>query len=164
MIDRRRTGEARAEQGARPQGEAMAEFARDPMHWLMKFSPDEWIRAALGEVFRAQAAYASGNVRGAIAGCKRAAGMAINALLIVEPNEGGGRTYVEHVVALGDDDRAPPLVRQACKLIIGMPQSRAGDSLVTLRTPSTEFKLIEASRDVIAHAWAVVKRHESTPS
>ena len=82
-------------------------FARDPSHWLLKFSPDEWIRAAMSEVRRAEEAYKAHNARGGLAGAKRAAGMALNAALIVEPNEKWGRAYVDHVMALSRDESVP---------------------------------------------------------
>jgi|SRR5580698_1795568 hypothetical protein len=133
-------------------------FQRDVNHWLLRFSPDEWIHAALGELRRAKAAYDRGNVRAGGAGVKRAAGMALNAALIVEPNEGWGRTYVEHVEALAKDERVPALVREACRLVLRVDPA-TGD-VVVLRTPRTHEATMEAARDVIAHAWAVVKRNE----
>ena len=38
--------------------EPVGEFTRDPGDWLRKLSPDEWIRAGLGELKRAEQAYA----------------------------------------------------------------------------------------------------------
>jgi hypothetical protein len=37
---------------------------------------------------------------------------------------------------------------------------QSGD-VVSLRTPRTHVAVIEAARDVIAHAWAIVKRHDA---
>ena len=136
----------------------MGEFARDPSHWLRKLSPDEWIRAAMSEVKRAQAAYDQGNVRGGAAGAKRAAGMALNGVLLVVPNEAWGRTYVEHVEALGKDVDAPPAVRAACGVVLDAGAPSHG--VVVLRTPRSQAAVLEAAKDVIAHAWAVVKKHE----
>jgi HEPN domain-containing protein len=136
----------------------MGEFRRDPDHWLLRFSPDEWIRAALKELRRAQAAYDAGNARAGGAGVKRAAGMALNAALIVEPNDAWGRTYVEHVEALAKDEGVPGAVREACRAVLRVDPQTGG--VVILRTPRTHEATMEAARDVIAHAWAVVKRHE----
>jgi HEPN domain-containing protein len=137
----------------------VSDFIRDPNDWLRRFSPDEWIRAALGELRRAKAAYDSGNRRAGAAGVKRAAGMALNAALIVEPNELWGRTYVEHVEALSRDEGVPSAVRAACRAVLEVdPQT--GD-VVILRTPRTHEHTLDAARDVIAHAWAVVKRNEA---
>lgn len=138
-------------------------FERDASHWLFKLSPDEWIRAALGDLRRAEAAYAQRNPRAGLAGARRAAGMALNGALIVEPDEAWGRSYVDHLLALGRAERVPERVREAAKLLTDTPLP-GGGSLVAIRTPSSEEKVLEAARDVIAHAFAVVKRHEGAPS
>jgi len=137
----------------------MGEFRRDPADWLRRLSPDEWIRAALGELRRASAAYERGDLRGGAAGLKRAAGMGLNAALLVEPNEAWGRSYVEHVEALAVDEAVPEAVRAAARAVLEarMP----GGDVVHLRTPRTHEQEVDAARDVIAHAWAVVKRHEA---
>jgi len=125
--------------------------------WLRKFSPDEWIAAAMGELRRAEAAYGRSDARAGLAGCKRAAGMALNGALIVEPNAAWGRTYVEHVAALAREEKIPEAVRAACKVIL---ETRPPSSdLLSLRSKAGDEKVLEATRDVIAHAYAVVKRH-----
>jgi HEPN domain-containing protein len=136
----------------------MGQFARDPQHWLHRLSPDEWIRAALAEVKRAAAAHARGDMRGAAAGAKRAAGMALNGALIVEPDERWGRSYVDHVQALSVDAGVPEAVRSACRVVLAA--GGPGGEVVVLRTPRTGEAALEAARDVIAHAWTVVRRHE----
>jgi HEPN domain-containing protein len=140
----------------------MGEFVKDPGDWLRRLAPDEWIRAALGELRRASAAYEGGDERGGAAGVKRAAGMALNAALIVEPNEAWGRSYVEHLGGLAKDEAVPEAVRQACRTVLAAkgPGGAAGE-LVRLRTPRAHEVVVEAAHDVIAHAWAVVKRHEA---
>ena len=135
----------------------MSAFVRDPNDWLRKLSPDEWIRAALGEVARAEAAYKARDIRAGVAGCKRAAGMALNAALIVEPNAGWGRTYVEHLSGLAKDADAPQGVRAAASIVEGARPP--GTQLVPLRTPQANERVIEATKDVMAHAYAVVQRH-----
>jgi hypothetical protein len=83
--------------------------------------------------------------------------MALNAALIVEPEHPWGRTYVEHVEALATDAGVPQAVREACqRLLHTLPAD-----LVPLRTPRGHAAFVDAARDVIAHAWAVVKRHEA---
>jgi hypothetical protein len=136
----------------------MGEFVRDPNHWLRRFSPDEWISAALGELSRSEAAWRRGDLRAGTVGVKRAAGMALNAALIVEPSDAWGRTYVEHVEALARDERVPVAVRDACRRVL---EARPpGSDVITLRTPRLQTDVFEAARDIIAHAWAVVRRHE----
>jgi HEPN domain-containing protein len=127
--------------------------------WLTKLSPNEWISAALGELKRAEQAYARNDARAGAVGCKRAAGMALNGALSVEPNPSWGRTYVEHVAALAKDASAPEAVRAASKIVLeARPPTSA---LATLRSKSGDAKVVDAARDVIAHAFAVVKKHEA---
>jgi HEPN domain-containing protein len=139
--------------------EAVSTFVRDEAHWLYKLSPDEWIRAGLSDLARAERAYQANDARAGLAGAKRAAGMALNGALIVEPNEGWGRSYVDHVTALGRDETVPERVRASCHELIGAALPGPA-KLVTLRTSSAEHRVLEAARDVIAHAYAIVKRHE----
>ena len=136
----------------------MGEYTRDPSHWLMRLSPDEWIRAALAELARAEKAWSGGDLRGGAAGLRRAAGMALNGALIVEPNDAWGRTYVEHLEGLAVDDHVPDAVRVATRVVL---EAKApSGSVVALRTPRSQESALDAARDVIAHAWVVVKRHE----
>jgi hypothetical protein len=138
----------------------MGQFVRDPEHWLHRLSPDEWIRAALAEVKRAETAYARGDTRGGAASVKRAAGMGLNGALIVEPEERWGRSFVDHVQALSTDATVPEAVRAACRVVLGA--GGPGGEVVVLRTPRTGEAQLEAARDVIAHAWTVVRRHDES--
>ncbi len=141
----------------------MTTFERDATHWLFKLSPDEWIRAGRSDLDQAQKAYASNNPRAGLASAKRAAGMALNSALIVEPDALWGRSYVDHLMALSRDAKVPERVREACReLTASVDGDRlpGATKLVALRTSSQEQRILEAARDVIAHAYAVVKRHE----
>jgi len=138
----------------------VSSFVRDETHWLRKLSPDEWIRAGLSDLRRAEEAYKANNPRAGLAGAKRGAGMALNGALIVEPDDTWGRSYVDHLLALARDTQVPERVREACRAL--NEPATAGPKLVTLRTHSGEHRMIEAARDVIAHAYAVVKRHEGS--
>jgi HEPN domain-containing protein len=130
---------------------------KDPSHWLLRHTSDEWIGAALGELRRAEEAYARADARAGIAGCKRAAGMALNAVLVDAPNETWGRTYVEHVAALArEPDGVPDAVRTACRVLLdAQPPS---SDLLALRSRAGDARVVEAARDVMAHAYAVVVR------
>jgi hypothetical protein len=132
-------------------------FERDEGHWLRKLSPDEWIRAALGELRRAEEAYTKKNGRAGLAGARRAAGMALNGVLLVEPNDGWGRSYVDHLAAVAKDASAPARIREACTILLDTPLP--GGELVALRTAGADERVLEAARDVAAHAYAVVQRH-----
>jgi len=138
----------------------MGEFMRDPSDWLRRLSPDEWIRAGLGELRRAETSFGRGDARAGTAGVKRAAGMALNAVLLFEPKESWGRTYVDHVGALAADRDVPEAVRAACRTLLAAGGTAPG--VVNLRTPRADERVLEAARDVIAHAWAVAKKHEQT--
>lgn len=132
-------------------------FVKDKAHWLHRLAPDEWIRAALGELRRAEEAYGRNDVKAGVAGAKRAAGMALNGALILEPNEAWGRSYVEHVAAVAKDESVPAQVRAGCKLLVEvkMPSS----DLLGLRSKAGDTRVLEAVKDVIAHAYAITVRH-----
>jgi hypothetical protein len=125
--------------------------------WLRKFSPDEWISASMTELRQAEAAFARNDAQAGIVGCRRAAGMALNGALIAEPNPAWGRTYVEHVVALAKEEKVPEAVRAACNVLMEARPPSSG--LLSLRSKAGDEKVLEAARDVMAHAYAVVKRH-----
>lgn len=135
-------------------------FIRNEAHWLHKFSPDEWLRAAMGELRRAEQAYARRQGRAGLAGARRAAGMALNAVLIFEPNEAWGRSYMDHLLALkgAEAGGTPARVRESCAILVDTPLP--GGELVAIRTSTADERVLEAARDVVAHAYAVVKRRE----
>jgi HEPN domain-containing protein len=139
----------------------VAEFVRDPNHWLFKMSPHEWIRAGLAELRRAEQLYKGRNAKGGLASARRAAGMALNGALIIAPNESWGRSFVDHLHALGRDEAAPPAVREACRTLLEMQPPNP--TLISLRSSKSDERIIEAARDVLAHAYAVVVRSEPLP-
>ncbi len=126
--------------------------------WLRRHSPREWIQVALAELRRATAAFESNDLGAGVAGCKRAAGMALNGALLVEPDDAWGRTYVDHLRALSGDMRVPIAVREACRVLL---EARPPNPhLLVLRVPRSNERWLEAARDVMAHSLAVVMRHE----
>jgi hypothetical protein len=136
----------------------MTPYEKDESHWLFKLSPDEWIRAAMTELRRAEESYKQRDAKAGLAGCRRAAGMALNAALIVRPRESWGRTYLEHVTAVAQEEEAPEAVKRACQLLLDTKPP--GSGLISLRRSSVDLSLVEAARDVMAHAYAVYKRYE----
>jgi hypothetical protein len=134
--------------------------AKDPQHWLYRFTPREWIQAALAELGRAEVAFENKDRKGALACCRRAAGMAINGALAAADatDERYGRSYMDHLIALANDERAPQAVRDAAKLLVDTPLP--GSTVVMLRTAGTDERLVDAARDVMAHAYAMVMRSE----
>ena len=135
--------------------------SRDPNHWLLRFSAREWIQAGLAELRRATESFEQRNLRGGHAGALRAAGMALNGALIVQPNERWGRSYVDHVRALAQDESAPAEAREAARTLLDAPAP--GGPVVLLRTPSTDSRFLEAARTLMAHAYALVLLHEPEP-
>jgi hypothetical protein len=67
---------------------------------------------------------------------------------------------MDHLAALARarDEDVPSAVRDACRVLNDTPMP--GGELVALRTSGADTKVLEAAKDVIAHAYAVVKRHE----
>jgi hypothetical protein len=111
----------------------------------------------MSELHRGEAAYRARNIAAGLASAKRAAGMALNAALVLEPNEKWGRSYVDHVIALGNDAAVPQAVRDACAVLLA---THVGPSdIIRLRSPRGDEKVLEAAKDVIAHAYFVVTKH-----
>src|SRR4029077_6336083 len=97
---------------------AVVTYEKDASHWLFKMTPDEWIRASMKELRSAEAAFREHSAKAGLAGCRRAAGMALNAALIVEPNAEWKRTYVEHIEAVAKDTAVPAAVSAACRALL----------------------------------------------
>jgi len=126
--------------------------------WLSRHAPREWVQVALAELRRASAAFEANDLGAGVAGCKRAAGMALNGALQVEPDPRWGRTYVDHLRALAEDAGVPTAVRDACRVLL--EAKPLNPHLLILRVPRSNDRVLEAARDVMAHALAVVMRHE----
>jgi hypothetical protein len=94
---------------------------RDPSHWLHRLDSEEWLSAAANELRRAEEALAHKQQRPGVAGARRAAGMAWNAVLVQAEDERYGRSYMEHLHALADDERAPEPVRAAARQLLEAP-------------------------------------------
>lgn len=133
---------------------------RDLEHWLYRYAPREWLRAALGELEQARRAYAARNGRAGLAGCRRAAGVALNGWLasLEAPPEAYGRSYMDHLAALADDAEAPEPVRAAARALRQTPLP--GGEIVALRTAATDARALDAAETIMAHAYAGVLRAE----
>ncbi len=134
--------------------------SRDPDHWLYRYSPREWLRASLGELEHARAAFDRRNPRAGLAGCRRAAGVALHGLMAAEPelDPRWGRTYMDHLAGLRSDESAPAEVREAAGLLLQTPLP--GGEIVALRTATTDTRTLDAAQTVMAHAYALVVRGE----
>jgi HEPN domain-containing protein len=119
-----------------------------------ELTASQWLRAGLGELASAERAFQERDQARGIASCKRAAGMALNAALLVVPRERWGRSYVDHLGALGREATAPAEVRAAATLLAELTPRSTG--VVTIITKSRVEQWLEAARTVMAHAYAVV--------
>ena len=132
-------------------------------HWLRRLDAADWMRASLTEYDALLEALATRQQRRIVTGARRAAGMAINALLTAGrlPTRGGsgtpedgpfGRTYVEHLQALAQWPQAPVEVRAAAVALCDTPVN--APALVGLggTGASTQAGPVRAARDVMA--WA----------
>jgi len=122
--------------------------------WLTRLSPEQWIRQALAELSRAEQLIAAHDRSAAVVSLRRAAGMALNGALRVSWRD-WGRTYVEHVRAVEQDEAVPEAVRSAAKLLNGVEVVRE-PNVVRLTPPSESARWVDAAKTVMAHAYAVV--------
>ncbi|HFE46348.1 MAG TPA: hypothetical protein ENJ18_12780 [Nannocystis exedens] len=102
-------------------------------HWLLRLSADDWLRAATTELRDGRAATASR--RAALSHARRAAGMALNGVLVANFTNcrdleatctRWGRSYIDHLRALATDVDLEA---------IQMPRSAAIDARELLRIP-----------------------------
>lgn len=133
---------------------------RDPEHWLYRYTPREWLRASIHEIKQARGSYAQRNPRAGLAGCRRAAGVALNGMLATAepPDARYGRTYMDHLGALRDDPSVPEAAREAARLLLQTPLP--GGEIVALRTSSSDERALDAAETVMAHAYVMVLRAE----
>jgi hypothetical protein len=109
---------------------------------------------ALAELSRAEQLLQARDRSAAVLSLRRAAGMALNGALAVTWRE-WGRTYAEHVRAVAADPAVPEPVRAAAQLLMAVEVSRE-PGIVRLTPPSESARWIDATKTVMAHAYAVV--------
>ncbi|HKY39088.1 MAG TPA: hypothetical protein VJN18_24285 [Polyangiaceae bacterium] len=66
-----------------------------------------------------------------------------------------GRTYVAHLQAVADDASVPDQVREAARLLNQVPLEKQ-PGIVRLTPPSESQRWLEATKTIMAHAYAVV--------
>jgi hypothetical protein len=109
----------------------------DDSHWLWRLSADAWLEAAQVELEQGRAQL--GARRTAVTHARRAAGMALNAVLVTLPARGWprercevalGRSYIDHLRALADPEHAAakelrelfdPEQFARCQTLLGIP-------------------------------------------
>ena len=140
-------------------------------HWLRRLDADAWLRAARTELAAGEAQLESR--RTAVTHARRAAGMAINAVLMAQALEGDdmlrwGRSYIDHLRALADADaaRVHPLSaasRSAAAQLLAIPVIPASSALLQLgRSPhSAAQQALTAARELVDDCAEVVARLSS---
>jgi HEPN domain-containing protein len=124
---------------------------RDPSHWLHRFDAEEWLRAAANELSRAEDALVHKQQRPGVAGARRAAGMAWNAVLVGAEDERYGRSYMDHLKALAGDERVAAPVRDAARLLVDAPLAT---NVIPLGRGDTRFA--DAARVIAAEARRLI--------
>jgi hypothetical protein len=124
----------------------------DPTHWLYRLSPDAWLAAAETELLHCEEKLARRAARPGVAHARRAAGMALNAALALREDPRFGRSYMEHVVFLSQDEAAPDDVRAAA----------APPALITLGKP--DLAPLTAARRIVTYARSRVTALTAAPS
>lgn len=124
---------------------------KDPAHWLYRLDPREWLAAADNELASARRASLDKQQRAAVAQARRAAGMALNAVLFAAPDPAYGRSYMEHLQALARDEGAPEPVRAAAQRLLDLPLTA---EVVTLGRGTTA--LAEPAAVIVEYARSIV--------
>ena len=126
---------------------------KDPDHWLYRLTPDEWLRAAENELAHAAGSLTGRQQRAGVAGARRAAGMAWNAVLAAAEtiDEQYGRSYMDHLHALAKDASVPEVIRAAAQSLLDAPLTQ---TLVPLGRG--DARLADSARAILAHARALV--------
>lgn len=124
--------------------------AKDPTHWLYRFTVEEWLAAADHELRLCAEALGRRALRPGVTLARRAAGMAWNAVLIVQPHEleRAGRSYMEHLTALAQDEAAPEDLRAAAREL--RDTAPAAPTLIKLGGPN--LAPLEAATRIVDHA------------
>jgi HEPN domain-containing protein len=124
----------------------------DPSHWLHRLDAGEWLAAAETELRHGHEALARRAIRPAVTHARRAAGMAMNGILVAAPHERWGRSYMEHVNALAAEPAAPDEVRAAAAVLRDTPP--LAPELVKLGKPDT--RALDGARRIITWARAII--------
>lgn len=131
-----------------------AGFPGERPTWLTRLPAGGWLQQGIVELGRAEARLKAHDRTAGVLGLRRAAGMALNGALSVRWRD-WGRTYVDHLRAVVDDETVPSVVRQAARTL-NEAQTEQVPGVVRLTPPSESAAWLEATKTVMAHAYAVV--------
>ena len=124
----------------------------DPGHWLHRLDAGEWLAAAATELAHCEDKLFHRAVRPGVTHARRAAGMALNAVLVNAPDDRYGRSYMDHVVALaqlaGGDPSIPAAVGEAARLLREAPS--APPQLIAIGKP--DMSALEAATAIVDFA------------
>lgn len=129
-------------------------LVREGPAWLTRLGPEAWIRQGLSELGRAEARLQVHDRTAGVLGLRRAAGMALNGALCVVWRQ-WGRTYIDHLQALAHDSSVPLAVREAAERLNAVPLDKH-PGVARLTPPSESAAWVEATKTIMAHAYAVV--------
>jgi hypothetical protein len=128
----------------------------DENEWLTRLSPAEWLSAAAHELTLARTTLQRRAFRPAVTHARRAAGMALNAILRTLPPDDPrharwGRSYMEHLAALAADPAAPENAGAAARALVQTPP--VAPELLQIGRPDTTVA------DAAALLIAFARRH-----
>ncbi|MCB9701793.1 MAG: hypothetical protein H6711_07875 [Myxococcales bacterium] len=147
-------------------------MAHDPDHWLFRLDAAAWLRAAEAELTAGSEHLESR--RSAVTHARRAAGMALNGVLVALVERGGdpdqatsrwGRSYVDHLRALAaalPPDVVAPLPRAAADeaaALLQIAPSGGGQALLQLgRGPhAAALEALGLARGLVERARVIVE-------
>jgi hypothetical protein len=127
-------------------------------HWLWRLDAAAWLRAAATELTTGSDNLAAR--RTAVTHARRAAGMALNAVLVAlvtADEHRWGRSYIDHLRALADPqvaiDPLPPEARPLAAALLKIPVVGTATTLIQLgRTPhSAAEQALDLARALVGH-------------
>ena len=121
--------------------------------WLARLSVADWLASATNEIAHAKEALLRKAYRTGVTHARRGAGMALNALLCLRFRPDWGRSYMDHIVALAQDNDAPEAIRHAAQTLVDTkPQT---PELIALGKP--DLRVFEASNQIANWVKTVVQ-------
>ena len=124
--------------------------AKDPAHWLYRLSAEEWLAAADNELRLCAEALGRRALRPGVTLARRAAGMAWNAVLLLNPQDHDrfGRSYMDHITALATDQTVAEELRTAAQEL----RDTAPVPPALIKLGSANMAPLESAARVVAYA------------